>query len=764
MPSACPEIDELERLAQGSLAPERGGAVRAHAAACRECAELLDDIRNNLRFLGDVREVLSTIHAPSAPGVAFPDARTLRDGSGSRGSTVVPPAPAPALVGPYRVVRELGRGGMGVVYEAEQASPRRRVALKLTNAPYTPGSYHERLFLSEVHALARLNNPGIAAIYEAGRADDGRAYFAMELVTGRRLDVACAGRPAREKLALFARVCAAVAAAHERGVVHRDLKPSNIVVTERGDPKVLDFGLARVSEPEWAGAGASPATQPGRVAGTVPYMSPEQARGDTDGVDIRSDVYSLGVVLYQVLSGRMPYDVPTGNVVRAAEVIATAVPEPPGKLDRALGGDVETIVLAALEKDPARRYRSARELGLDIERYLTSRPIDARPPTFKYRARKFLARHRAGAAVAGVFIALLVGFAAAMTWMYLDAAHDRERAENAENIANQQAQLADRSAMAANGVRSFLVNMFRVETAPRAGHGEITARELLDRAADKLLAARPQGDESGRAVLLDSIGRAYSNLGRYPEAERVLNAAFKIRRDLYGNRGHEVGETATALGGVRMALDDLPGAEEAYQAAVDAGHLSEDGGHWHDLLLQVQLADVIFREGRGKDAEDLLRPAIERLRKDPMGGAVLPQALNALAGALEKQKKYKDAAVAMREAISTVGPHADMDALDLAVLQNNLATVLAKGGDPVEALSVARGALEVREGLLPPSHPMIASSLMTVGEALIAGGRCDEAEPILERARAIYLEAGYPAEHQDIAEIERLLDECAKGR
>jgi len=753
MPTDCPEIDELESLAQGALPEERTRALRSHAADCGECAELLEDIRDNLRFLGEVRTVLSSIHAdPHAQG------------SSGRASTVMtplPPAAAPTQVGPYRVVRELGRGGMGVVYEAEQASPRRRVALKLTNAAFTPGSYHERLFQAEVHALARLNDPGIAAIYEAGRAEDGRAYYAMELVTGQRLDHACNGRPAREKLALFARVCAAVAAAHERGVVHRDLKPSNIVVNERGEPKVLDFGLARVSEPEWAGAGSAPATQPGRVAGTVPYMSPEQARGETEAVDIRSDVYSLGVVLYQVLTGRMPYEVPTGSVVRAAEVIATATPEPPGRLDRALRDEVETIVLTALEKDPARRYRSARELGLDLERLLTNRPIEARPPTARYLLGKFMVRHRAATAVAGVFLAVLIGFAAAMTWMYLDAAHDRERAENAENVAQQQAELAERSALAADSVRRFLVGMFRIDTRPRADGAEITARELLDRASEFLLkSGSPPGDASGRAVLIDAVGLAYSNLGRYRDAAELLGESLAIRRGLHADRGMEVVETAAALGFARMAIDDLPGAEEAYRVAVEAGRISEDGGHWHDAMLQVRLADAVFRQGRGEEAEVILRPAIERLRKEPMAMGVLPQAMNSLAGALEAQKKHAEAAAAMREAIAMTEPHAGSDSLMMATLRNNLATVLVDCGEVDEALTLARMSLQTRERVLPASHPMIGSSLSVLGETLLAAGKPDEAEPLLERSKAIYETAGYPPEHQDLVDVVAMLARC----
>ncbi len=752
MPTECPEIDELELLAQGALPAARSKALRSHAAGCRECAQLVDDIRDNLRFLGNVRTVLSSINAD-------PNAPTQLDGSeggSSRGSTVVPPPPAPEHVGPYRVVRELGRGGMGVVYEAELASPRRRVALKPTNPVPSPGSYHEPPFLSEVHALARLNNPGIAGIYEAGRAEDGRAYYAMELVTGKRLDHACAGKPLRDKLALFARVCGAVAAAHERGVVHRDLKPSNIVVTDAGEPKVLDFGLARVNEPEWAGAISAPATQPGRVAGTVPYMSPEQARGETDAIDIRSDVYSLGVVLYQVLTGKMPYDVPTGNVLRAAQVIASATPEVPGKLDRALRGDVETIVLTALEKDPARRYRSARDLGLDIERFLTNRPIEAVPPSAGYLFHKFLMRHRAATAVAGVFLALLVGFAAAMTWMYLDAAHDRERAENAELVASQKAELAKQSAQAAQSVRTFMVNMFRIDLDPTDGSGEITARELLDRAAKRLKGATAS-DPSGRAALLDAVGLAYSNLGAYREASELLEESLRLRRELYADRGMPVVETAAALGHARMQLDDLKGAEEAYLLAVEGGRLSETGEHWHDALLQVRLADAVFRQGRGEDAEAILRPAIERLRKEPRAMHLIPVALNALAGALEAQKKYPEAAEAMREAITLIEPHVGTESDTLATLKANLATVLSQIGETEEALKLAREALAIRRRVLPPSHPMLGSSMSVLAGALIESGQPEEAMSLLERAIAIYEAAGYPGEHQDLVSARKAL-------
>jgi hypothetical protein len=412
-----------------NLAPaERSAFVRAacaeDASLLAEVGALLDACASAATFLeAPVLATAVTRHAMAAPAIPAAPAAA--------------PAAADRRIGRYRVLATLGVGGMGVVYLAEQDHPRRTVALKVIR-PELATERILRRFEMEGEILARLKHPGIAQVYEAGTADTGQGpqpYLAMELVNGRPIDVHAAGKlGARDRMELIARVCDAVQHAHQQGVVHRDLKPGNILVDASGQPKVLDFGVARFSGSE-QGEGAKH-TLTGQIVGTLPYMSPEQASGSPAAIDTRTDVYALGAILYLLLSGRTPHRLDDANVLEAARMIRDDEPPSLGTIDRSLRGDAETIVAKALEKDKERRYQSPAELAADIRRFLADEPIMARPASTFYLLRKFAARNRAlVGGIATTVVVLVLGLATTAFFALESRRHAVEEREAKQGLA-----------------------------------------------------------------------------------------------------------------------------------------------------------------------------------------------------------------------------------------------------------------------------------------------------------------------------------------
>jgi predicted Ser/Thr protein kinase len=344
----------------------------------------------------------------------------------------------PETIGPYRILGLLGEGGMGTVYRAEQHSPHRIVALKVIRAGMTNTQFLRRFEL-ESEALGRLQHPGIAQIYDAGTADEGsgsQPYFAMEFIEGRPLMAYGVEHSldARARLELMAKICDAVSHAHQRGILHRDLKPGNVLVDGSGQPKILDFGVARMIDSD---SQATRQTDLGQLIGTLDYMSPEQTLGDPFDLDVRSDIYSLGVILYELLAGKLPYQTKRRSLPEVVRIIREHDPEPLSTIDRGYRCDIEIIVEKALEKDKDRRYASAAELAGDIRRHLADEPIVARPATASYRAGKFIRRYRTGVAVSCLVFLLILGFGIGMGILAARNARERDIAKTERARAEQ---------------------------------------------------------------------------------------------------------------------------------------------------------------------------------------------------------------------------------------------------------------------------------------------------------------------------------------
>ena len=435
-------------------------------------------------------------------------------------------AKVPSTIGSYRIIRLLGEGGMGAVYEAEQDQPRRRVALKVIKSAWADRELLRRFEL-ESQTLGRLHHPGIAQIYEAGAAETSfgsQPFFAMEIIRGKPLIEYAEAKHlnTRQRLALMIQICEAVEHAHQRGIIHRDLKPGNILVEESGQPKILDFGLARVTDGDMQ---ATRQTDMGQLLGTLAYMSPEQVTADPLALDTRSDVYALGVILYELLAGRLPYEV-SRHVYEVVRTIQQVDPKPLSSINRAYRGDIETIAAKALEKDKTRRYGSAAELAADIRRYLEDRPIAAKPASTSYQLRKFARRNKV--LVTGtfaVFLTLIVGVVVS-TWQAVRARRAEVRA---------QAETAT-----AQAVVDFLQNDLLAQASANKQAGpktkpdpDLKVRTALDRAAERIegkFAKQPEVE----AEIRQTIGQTYYDLGLYPEGRKQLEQALTLRRRVLG--------------------------------------------------------------------------------------------------------------------------------------------------------------------------------------------------------------------------------------
>jgi eukaryotic-like serine/threonine-protein kinase len=734
----------------------------------------------------------------------------LWDGTGGEGEEEGS-LEAGEIVGRYRIVRELGRGGMAVVFLAERADGEfeQRVALKLLKRGLDTDELVRR-FDQERQILASARHPGLARLLDGGVGPGGRPYLVMELVDGRPIDAYCDEErlPVRERLRLFLQVARAAEAAHRSLVVHRDIKPSNILVAADGHAKLLDFGIAKLLATDVGPAAAAPVTLLATRLMTPAYASPEQLRGDA--VTTASDIYQLGLLLYVLLTGRFPYSLgggqpgevaraitggeptrpsaavaaparrsqPPGDEVEEPEKIAALRGSTPARLRRELAGDLDTIVLTALRKEPERRYGSVAVMISDVERFLRGRPISARPDTWSYRTGKFVRRHAAAVVTAAAALLLVAAMTAAYT-LQLSRERDREAL----------------AAARATQVAGFLRGLFAV-AAPTQSRGEaITARQLLDQGAARIeadLADQPalqadlmtlMGDvyrdlalyDEAKSLLakavarrrrspgedrldlassLHGLARVLAEKGEHKAARKLYEEALAIREASLGPAHPDVGRTLAGLGRIHEALADFPAARRLQERALAILEAALGPRHPEIGLSLRDLGQTLMESLAPQDARPRLERALAILQESfgadhphTAGARVrLGDALSSLGDRAAARAHYEQALPHLER---TYGPEHPVVAEVLSTLGN---LVIAPGDyqkDPAGAIAYHRRALAIREAAFGSVHPLIVATLNNLGRAQVLHGDHQDARASFERSLAA-TETLFGAGHPDL--------------
>ena len=669
----------------------------------------------------------------------------------------------PTAIGPYKVKRLIGSGGMGTVVLAQQESPRRDVAIKIMN-PGVVSRKALRRFEFEAQTLGRLQHQTIAQVYEAGTFDDGsggRPYFAMEYVSSakelgdyvvdKKLDT-------RQRLELFRAFCEGVEYGHRRGVIHRDLKPGNILVDSEGHPKIIDFGVARSTESD--SVTATLATEAGQLIGTLQYMSPEQVELDPGDLDTRSDVYALGVILYELLVNKLPYDLTRASLTQAGQLIKETQPARLSEINATLKGDLETICLKALEKERDQRYQSVGDLSEDIRRYLADEPIMARPPTRAQQIRRFVRKNKAASAATCVVVVALVAATAVSILFSVESSRQRDAAEVAkqdaqEKTAQIQKQAQDMQVMVdfqaqqlssidvpAMGalLKKSMLEQFELDAGEAVGVDFTgSSLQLLNELifSPALLSIESEFPDQPlvQAQLLQTMADSFQSLGLLDEAMGAQARAMELR---VAGLGKEHADTLLSIGRMGMLLQQQGKYDEAagyFAEALEAQRRLLGNDHPDTLTSMAYWGDLLQQQGKYDEATPYLVEALEARRR--ILGDNHPSTLasvNNMAVLFARQGKYEEAEPYFIECLEIRRRLLGDEHPSTLSSVNNMAVLLTRQGKYDEAMAYQLEEMEACRRTLGDEHPQTLASINNLGGLLKQQGKYDEATPYLVEA------------------------------